>query len=110
MRTIFTLATIAAMTLGLSYQANASSVSGYISKTAYTGSRVFVWVNGTRNGASCNTPGAGQRYELDGSNTLGQTQIALILTAEALHQAIFISGTNGCPTDTELIGYAETLP
>lgn len=109
MRTILTFAAVA-ITLGLTNQANASSVSGYISKTAYTGSRVFVWVNGNRDGASCNTPGAGQRYELDGSNPVGQTQISMILTAKASHQAIYISGTNGCPTDTELIGYLETLP
>ncbi len=86
-----------------------SSVEGYVKKFAYSGSRVFVWVDSSRQGASCSTAGAGDRYELDQGNA-GQGQLAILLTAYSMRQKIFISGTNACLIDTETVGYAETRP
>ncbi|WP_125996390.1 hypothetical protein [Sphingomonas sp. S-NIH.Pt15_0812] len=89
--------------------ATASSAEGLIKRFGYSGSRVFVWIDTTRNGASCNTPGAGDRYELD-QGSAGQSQMAILLTAYSSKQRVFVSGTNACPSDTETIGYAETRP
>lgn len=91
-------------------QAQASSADGYVKRVAYTGARVFVWVDAVRDGASCNTPGAGDRYELNGGTAEGQTQLAIILAAQAMGKRVFLSGTNACPTDTETIGYMQTQP
>lgn len=104
------LAAVTCGLLALGAQGQASSIAGYVKKVAYTGSRVFVWIDASRDGASCNTPGAGDRYELNGGTAEGQTQLSIILTAQAIHKSVFLSGTNACPSDTETIGYLEVQP
>lgn len=70
---------------------------------------MFVWIDSARQGASCSSPGAGDRYELD-QGAAGQSQLAILLSAYGMRQRVLISGTNGCPIDTETVGYAETRP
>lgn len=101
---------VALCLLALGTQAQASSAVGYVRQVGYSGSRVFVWIDAPRDGPSCNTPGAADRYELDGGTAAGQTQLSIILTALALRRTLLVSGTNSCPNDTETIGYVESRP
>lgn len=79
------------------FEAEASS-SGVISEIATnptTGAVNFV-VNGTRTNIPPCANGQGLRWAIDGSNTMAQSAIAVILSAFAQAKSVYVEGTGGC--------------
>jgi len=100
------IATIAALLV--STQAQASNVpSGYVSSVSITGSRVFIYMTGARTGSAL---GCCDRWEIDGSTTIGQANLSIALTALTAHRPAALYGTGSLvagANDTEGLSYLQ---
>lgn len=95
-----------ALAVALSVTATSASASdqgpGYVTTVQFVGSRVLFYVDAPRTARpACDCCG---RWEIDGSSAAGQSQLAILLTAYALHNRVQIYGTGTCvagSNDTE---------
>lgn len=87
--------------------ASADATSGYISGILTLKGDHSVLFN--QSGTNTSVPGCGtnysQRWSIDASTSFGQSQLALILSAYALHKPVLILGTGDCSahSDTQTV-------
>ncbi len=102
-----------AIALALGLTATSASASnqgpGYVTKVQFVGSRILFYVDGPRTARpACDCCG---RWEIDASNTTGQSQLSILLTAYALHNPVQIYGSGTCvvgSNDTEGVNLFST--
>lgn len=95
----------------ISSAVNASnSQAGYISSVIVSSGKGFFNQDGPRDSApSCAT--VPNRWVFDVTNSDGQSKMALLLTAYAMHKRVAVYGTGDCSAwpDTETVGYFITV-
>ena len=87
--------------------AHANATSGYISQIlTLTGDHSVLF---NQSGSNSNVPGCGanypSRWSIDASTAFGQSEMALILSAYALHKTVSVIGTGDCSAhaDTQTV-------
>lgn len=100
-----------AVALGLTVTSASASDQGpgYITTVQFVGSRVLFYVDAPRTTRpACDCCG---RWEIDASNTTGQSQLSILLTAYSLRKPVQIYGTGTCvagSNDTEGVNLFTT--
>ena len=97
-RVLFSLVAIAVM-VGSTSDANASSVSGYISGIVQMNNRVFVYVRVSTGGSdTCGSSRSTMLFTIDPTIAEGRSFVSLALTAKSQGTDVYASGNSDCST------------